>query len=105
MSFRLEFFIRLSCIFHFLNARGVRAAPLVLGIHGLVVNVVRSVDHRGNDFLFVEAKLDDEIVAVALQDLRTHHVGPEILLLVVVVLLERNSLSESGAGYENRSVR
>ena len=102
-SFALELFMGLACIFHFLNARGVGTAPFVRGIHGLVVDLVRSVEHRGDDFLFVEANIHHEIAAIVLQDLRTHHVGLEILQLVVVVLFECHHLGESGAGHKNRS--
>ena len=94
MSLGLEFFVRLSGIFDFLDARGARTAPGMGAIYHVVVHLLIRVNYRGDDFLLVEAQQDEIVVAFVPQYFRTRDVRLEVIHFVVVVLHERERLRQ-----------
>ena len=50
------------CIVHFLHTRGMRAAPGASIVHHVIVYLLIGIDHRSDDFLFVEPLLYEIVV-------------------------------------------
>jgi hypothetical protein len=85
----LESLAGLPGVIHFLNPCGPRAARRMGCVHEGVIDFMLGVEDRGDDFLFVQTQLNQEIVSVVPQDFRAHHVRTKVVLVVVVVFLER----------------
>ncbi len=69
----------------------------------LVVHVVISVEHDGNDFFLEQTQVNAVVVAVVTDKPRVHHIGLVDVLVIVVVLHASESFCNRRSWDERRS--
>ena len=97
---RQDFLLRRRSILDFGNAGCKGTTEPTLVVNRRVVYVVVGVENDSDEFLFQKPKKNLEVVAVMADQLRFHYLWRVDVLVIIVILNQRNNLLYGHAGNE-----